>query len=47
MRKYVAFKIMKKLYILTVTGSSGRNYVLMILFYLYVSKAGLFERNLF
>ena len=32
MRKYVAFKIMKKLNILTVTGSSGRDYVLMILF---------------
>ena len=31
----------------TIIGSSGRNFVLIILFQLYGSKAGLFEGNLF
>ena len=31
----------------TIIGSSGRNCVLIILFQLYGSKAGLFEGNLF
>ena len=31
---------------LTIIGSSGRNCVLIILFQLYSSKAGLFENNL-
>ena len=40
--------IMKKLYMHTVIGSSGRSHVLMILFSLYgLKKAGLFDGNLF
>ena len=31
----------------TITGSSGREYVLIILFQLYGSEAGVFEDNLF
>ena len=38
---------MKKLYMRTIIGSSGRDCVLIILFQLYGSKAGLFEGNLF
>ena len=38
---------MKKLYVLTIIGSSGRNCGLIILFQIYGSKAGLFESNLF
>ena len=38
---------MKKLYTDTIIGSSGRGCVLIILFQLYGSKAGLFEGNLF
>ena len=38
---------MKKLYMHTIIGSSGRDCVLTILFQLYGSKAGLFEGNLF
>ena len=30
-----------------IIGSSGRDYVLIILFQIYGSKAGLFESNLF
>ena len=38
---------MKKLYIRTIIGSSGRDCALIILFQLYGSKTGLFESNLF
>ena len=38
---------MKKPYTRTIIGSSGRDCVLIILFQLYGSKAGLFEGNLF
>ena len=38
---------MKKLYIHTIIGSSGKDYVLIILFQFYGSMAGLFEGNLF
>ena len=38
---------MKKPYMRTITGSSGRDCVLIILFQLYGSKPGLFESNLF
>ena len=37
---------MKKLYMCTIIGSSGRDCVLIILFQFYGSKAGLFESNL-
>ena len=37
---------MKKLYMCTIIGSSGRNSVLVILFQLYGSKVGLFKGNL-
>ena len=43
----IFYKIMKKLYMCTVVASSGRECVLIILFQLYDSKAGLFEGNLF
>ena len=40
--------IMKKQYMRTITGSSGRDCVLIILFQLYGTKAGIFkEGNLF
>ena len=42
---YIIF--IKKLYMYTIIGSSGRDCVLIILFQLYGSKAGLFEDNLF
>ena len=38
---------MKKPYMHTIVGSSGRNFVLIILFQLQGSKSGLFESNLF
>ena len=38
---------MKKPYMHTIIGSSGRDCVLIILFQLYGSKARLFEYNLF
>ena len=38
---------MKKRYIRTIIRSSGKDCVLIILFQLYGSKAGLFESNLF
>ena len=38
---------MKKPYMRTITGFSGRDCVLIILFQLHGSKAGLFEGNLF
>ena len=38
---------MKKPYMRTIIGSSGRDCDLIILFQLYTSKAGLFEGNLF
>ena len=38
---------MKKPYMRTITGSSGRDCILIILFQIYGSKAGLFEGNLF
>ena len=38
---------MKKPYIHTIIGSSGREYVLTISFQLYGSKAELFESNIF
>ena len=38
---------MKKSNMCTITGSSGRDCVLFILFHLYSSKAGFFEGNLF
>ena len=38
---------MKKLYMRTIIGSSGMDYVLIILFQLHGSKGGLFESNLF
>ena len=38
---------MKKPYIRLIIDSSGRDFVLIILFQLYGSKAGLFEGNLF
>ena len=38
---------MKKPYMRTIIGSSGRDCVLITLFQLYASKAGLFEGNLF
>ena len=37
------YKIMKKQYMHTITASSGRDHVLIILFQLYGSKAGLFK----
>ena len=40
-------KIIKKLEMRTVTGFSGRDCVLIILFRLYGPKFGLFEGNLF
>ena len=39
--------IMKKQYMRTIIGSSGRYCVLIILFQLYITKARLFEDNLF
>ena len=49
---YVIFIILlqnyeKKPYMHTIVGSSGRNFVLIILFQLQGSKTGLFESNLF
>ena len=41
------YKIMKKFCMWTILGSSGSDQVLIILFQLYDSKAGLFEGNLF
>ena len=38
---------MKKQYMCTIVGSSGRDCILIILFQLYGTKAGLFEDNLF
>ena len=38
---------MKKLYIRTIAGSSGKDYVLIISFQLYGTEGGLFEGNLF
>ena len=38
---------MKISYMCTCASSSGRDYVLIILFQLYDSKTGLFEGNLF
>ena len=38
---------MKKPYVRTITGSSGRDCVLIIQFQLYGSKVGLFEDGLF
>ena len=38
---------MKKQYMRTIIGSSGRDCVLIMLFQLYGSKTGLFEGNLF
>ena len=38
---------MKKPYMHTIIGSSGRDYALIILFQLYGSKTGLFEGNFF
>ena len=38
---------MKKLYMHTVIGSSGRGCVLIVFFHCYSSKAKLFESNLF
>ena len=38
---------MKKPYLCTIIGSSGRDCVLIILFELYGSKTGFFEGNLF
>ena len=38
---------MKKPYMCTIIGSSGWEFVLIILFQLYGSKAGLFESDLF
>ena len=38
---------MKKLYMHTIIGSSGKDFVLTILFQLYGSKAGIFKCNLF
>ena len=40
-------KVMKKLYMTTVKGSSGRDCVLIILFELYGSKSAFFKSNLF
>ena len=37
---------MKKLYMRTIIGSSGRECVLIVLFQPYGSKAGIFENNL-
>ena len=37
---------MKKLYMRTIIGSSGRDCVLIILFQLHGSKTGLFEANI-
>ena len=36
---------MKKLYMCTIIGSSGKGCVLIILFQLYESNAGLFQSN--
>ena len=36
---------MKKLYMCTIIGSSGKDCVLIILFQLYESNAGLFQSN--
>ena len=41
------YKIMKKLYMCKNIGSSGRDYVFIILLQLHDSKAGLLEGNLF
>ena len=41
------YKIMKKFCMWIILGSSGSDHVLIILFQLYDSKAGLFEGNLF
>ena len=38
---------MKKLYMCTIIGYSGRDCVLIMLFQLYGSKAGLFQVDLF
>ena len=38
---------MKKPYMCTIIGSSGWEFVLIILFQLYGSKAGLFDSDLF
>ena len=39
-------EVIKKLYMYTIIGSSGRDCVLIILFQLYGSKAKLFDGNL-
>ena len=39
------YKIMKKLYMRTIIGSSGKDCVLIILFQLYGFKTGFFEVN--
>ena len=44
---YLFYKIMKKLFMCTIIGSSGRDCGLIILFQLYGSTAGFFESNLF
>ena len=41
------YKIMKKLYMHTAVGFSGRECILIILFQLYGSRAGLLEDDLF
>ena len=41
------YEIMKKWYMHTIIGSSGRDCVLIILFQLHGSKAGPFENSLF
>ena len=38
---------MKKFYMRLITGSSGRECVLIVLFLLYCFKVGIFEGNLF
>ena len=38
---------MKKMYMRTILGSPVRDHILIVLFQLYGSKAGLFESNLF
>ena len=40
-------KVMKKPYMTTVKGSSGRDCVLIIMFELYGSKSAFFKSNLF
>ena len=48
MHMYVIFLILlQKLHMCTITGSSGRDFVLIILVQLYGSKAGLLKGNLF